>query len=84
MILKAKVNFYMYIFQNNAHGYKMEVLYLYFLTLTHKSPLLLQFAASKYSKLDPNKGCGHDMIIIRMIKLCGRSIFKPLENACKS
>ena len=32
MILKAKVNFYMYIFQNNAHGYKMEVLYLYFLT----------------------------------------------------
>ena len=24
------------------------------------------------------------MITIRMIKLCGGSIFKPLENACKS
>ena len=29
--------------------------------------------------LDPNKAHGHDMISIRMIKLCGISIFKPLE-----
>ena len=55
-----------------------------FLPLTYKSLLLLQFAASKCSKLDPNKGCEHGMITIRMIKLCGGSIFKPLENACKS
>ena len=29
--------------------------------------------------LDPNKTHGHDMISIRMIKLCGISICKPLE-----
>ena len=29
--------------------------------------------------LDPNKAHGHDMISIRMIKLCGISISKPLE-----
>ena len=29
--------------------------------------------------LDPNKAHGHDMINIRMIKLCGSSICKPLE-----
>ena len=29
--------------------------------------------------LDPNKVHGHDMISIRMIKLCGISICKPLE-----
>ena len=29
--------------------------------------------------LDPNKAHGHDMISIRMIKLCGISICKPLE-----
>ena len=30
-------------------------------------------------KLDPNKAHGHDMISIRMLKLCGDSIWKPLE-----
>ena len=30
--------------------------------------------------LDPNKAHGHDMISIRMIKLCGISICKPLNN----
>ena len=29
--------------------------------------------------IDPNKAHGHDMISIRMIKLCGISICKPLE-----
>ena len=28
--------------------------------------------------LDPNKAHGHDKISIRMIKICGKSIFKPL------
>ena len=29
--------------------------------------------------LDPNKAHGHDKISIRMLQLCGNSIFKPLE-----
>ena len=38
-------------------------------------------------KLDPNKAHGHDMITIHMLKLCGDSIWKPLEiifKNCKS
>ena len=31
------------------------------------------------SRLDPNKTHGHDMLSIRMIKLCGNSICKPLS-----
>ena len=30
-------------------------------------------------KLDPNKAHGHGMISIHMLKLCGDSIWKPLE-----
>ena len=30
------------------------------------------------SRLDPNKAHGHDMLSIRMIKLCGNTICKPL------
>ena len=30
-------------------------------------------------KLDPNKAHGHDMISIRMVKLCDASICKPFE-----
>ena len=29
--------------------------------------------------LDPNKAHGHDMISIRILKLCGGSIYKPLR-----
>ena len=29
--------------------------------------------------LDSNKGHGHDNISIRMLKICGNSIYKPLE-----
>ena len=29
--------------------------------------------------LDPNKCHGHDMLSIRMLKLCGESIYKPLN-----
>ena len=39
------------------------------------------------SRLDPNKAHGHDMLSIRMIKLCGNSICKPLSiifKACLS
>ena len=31
------------------------------------------------SRLDPNKAHGHDVLSIRMIKLCGNSICKPLS-----
>ena len=49
---------------------------------------LFQFTAndikSIINKLDPNKAHGHDMISIRMIKLCGDSAYKPLEMIFKS
>ena len=31
------------------------------------------------NKLDANKSHGHDMISIRMLKICGKSICKPLK-----
>ena len=34
--------------------------------------------------LDLNKSHGHDMLGIRMLKLCGESIYKPLNLICKS
>ena len=34
--------------------------------------------------LDPNKAHGHDMISIRMLKICGSSICKPLKLIFKS
>ena len=34
--------------------------------------------------LDPNKAHGHDMISIRIVKICGESILKPLEIIFKS
>ena len=34
--------------------------------------------------LNPNKAHGFDMISIRMIKICGESILKPLELIFKS
>ena len=41
--------------------------------------------AKKNSQLDPNKAQGHDMPSIRIMKLCGNSICKPLSinfNRC--
>ena len=35
-------------------------------------------------KLDPNKAHGHNMISIRMLKLCGDSTWKPLEIIFKN
>ena len=51
----------------------------------HKESLLESFHFSPdhigdiIKKLDSNKPHGHDMISIRMLKLCGDSIWKPLE-----
>ena len=59
-----------------------------FIPLTHNLLSSFQFTAddikSVTNKLDPNKAHGHDMISIRMIKLCGDSIYKPLGMIFKS
>ena len=59
-----------------------------FTPLTHNLLPLFQFTdgdiKSIVNKLDPNKIYGHDMISIRLIKLCGDSICKPLEMIFKS
>ena len=59
-----------------------------FTPLTHNLLSSFQFTAddikSIINKLDPNKAHGHDTISIRMIKLCGGSVYKPLEMIFKS
>ena len=59
-----------------------------FTPLTNKSLSSFQFTADDIkliiNKLDPNKVHGHDMISIRQIKLCGDSIYKPLEMIFKA
>ena len=51
--------------------------------LTNESLDTVNFSTDDISKiinnLDPNKAHGHDMLSIRMIKLCGNSICKPLS-----
>ena len=51
--------------------------------LTNKSLDTVNFSTDDISKiinnLDPNKAHGHDMLSIRMIKLCGNSICKLLS-----
>ena len=39
--------------------------------------------AKTIQNLDPNKDHGHDNISIRMLKICGSSIYKPLEMIFK-
>ena len=57
--------------------------------LTDNRLSFLNFSHDKIAKviqkLDPNKAHGHDNISIRMVKVCGPSIYKPLEiifNQC--
>ena len=51
--------------------------------LTNKCLNSIHFSSSNIAKiithLDPNKAHDHDMLSIRMIKLCGNSICKPLS-----
>ena len=52
---------------------------LSFLSFSHNN------IAKVIQNLDPNKAHGHDNISIRMVKVCGPSIYKPLEiifNQC--
>ena len=50
---------------------------------THKLLSTIYFTSGDNVKIiknfDPNKAHGHDMISIRMIKICDASICKPLE-----
>ena len=51
--------------------------------LTDNQLSYASFSRDKIAKviqnLDPNKAHGHDNISIRMLKVCGPSIYKPLE-----
>ena len=55
---------------------------------THKLLSTIHFTSDDILKiiknLDPNKAHGHDMISIRMIKICDASICKPLELIFRS
>ena len=55
-----------------------------FTPLTNKLLASFQFTVNGINKLDPQKAHGHDMLSIRMIKLRGDSIYKPLEMIFKS
>ena len=50
---------------------------------THESPTTIDFSINDILKtirnLDPNKAHVHDMISIRMVKICDGSICKPLK-----
>ena len=50
---------------------------------TNKTLSKIEFSEEEIYKmigcLDSNKAHGHDMISIRMLKLCGRSVCKPLK-----
>ena len=54
-----------------------------FLKKTDKSISAITFTsddiATLIKNLDPNKAHGHEMISIRMLKLCGKSIYKSLD-----
>ena len=51
--------------------------------ITHESLSTIDFSTNDILKiirnLDPNKAHGHDMISIRMIKICDTSICRPLK-----
>ena len=51
--------------------------------LTEKCLTKIRFSEDDIAKivqnLDPNKAHGHDQISIRMLKICGKRICKPLE-----
>ena len=58
--------------------YRNKLIYL-----TEKRLTKIRFSEDDIAKiiqnLDPNKAHGHDQISIRMLKICGKTICKPLE-----
>ena len=83
-ILRRNVNFSIFTFQINALYWKMLVLcptHVPNILIAFYIPLFFQKKIYIYKiikNLDPNKAHGHDLISIRMIRLCGISIYKPL------
>ena len=80
---KGKLNFLILFFVNQCTLLNnSSVLPNNLAKLTNKSLNKVNFLTDDISKiinnLDPNKAHGHDMLSIRMIKLCGNSICKPL------
>ena len=55
--------------------------HLYYLADNHLSSVSFSQddVAKTIQNLDPNKAHGHDNISFRMLKICGSSIYKPLE-----
>ena len=83
-ILKRKLNLLILFFANQCTLMNSSsVLPNNLAKLTNKSLDRVNFSTGDTSKiinnLDPNKAHGHDMLSIRMIKLYGNSICKPLS-----
>ena len=59
-----------------------------FLKRTDKFISSISFSSNDIARiirdLDPNKALGHDMVIVRALKICGEFISKPLEIMFKS
>ena len=76
----------MSIFLSNVHRYKKSTIPSVFIPLTDNLLSSFQFTTDNIkSKINKsNKAHCHDMISIRMIKLCAESIYKPVEMIFKS
>ena len=68
-IIFSKEHIYIYIYIIYIYIY----IYIYYI-------YIYIYIYQMIKNLDPNKAHGHDMISIRMIKLCGISICKPLNK----
>ena len=77
---KGKAKLFNFFFLNNAPSFPMIVHFLTTLIILLKNAYLLShFQSKSIQNLDSNKVYGHDNISIRMLKICGDSIYEPLE-----
>ena len=80
---EKKLSYLILSFPINAHWLKTLVSFLPTESLTDKSLSNIIFTDNDIGKiikgLDPNKAHSHYMISIRMLKLCGDSVYKPLR-----
>ena len=86
-ILKKKPNFLMHFFAKKCSLIKSSSKISSHLHLTDNRLSSVSFSQDDIAKiiqnLDPNKAHGHDNISIHMLKICGSSIYKPLEMIFK-
>ena len=85
LFLEKKLNFLIHFLQNNVHYQRIIVNYQkiwYFLLKKHQSNVQISNdnIIKIISNLDSNKDHGHDMISIRMLKLCSFSLCKSPFN----